>query len=129
MTALAALPPLCTTIGRLGSVLVVDRIEPNLDFWVDRLGFEVRSLVQGESCLEFAVLVRGDVKIMFRTRDLNREGTSGSGTTDPHRPWVVHYLQVDEPDENIGCSGGVESGFSQVEAGSRRSSTFPVSSL
>ena len=29
--------------GRMSPVFLVDRIEPCLDFWVDRFGFEVRA--------------------------------------------------------------------------------------
>jgi len=108
MSALAALPPLRTAISRMSSVLLVDRIEPSLDFWVQRLGFEVRLQVHGEDRLEFASLGRGDVEIVYRTRDSLHDDAPGLLDGGRHRPWVVIYLQVDDLDEILPRLEGVE---------------------
>ena len=109
MTALAtALPPLRTKFSRLASVLLVDRIEPCLEFWVDRLGFEVRLRVDGEDHLEFAALGQGDVEIMYRTRDSLHEDTPGLVDGFRHEPWVVLYLEVEDLDAILPHLEGVE---------------------
>ena len=96
-----------TAFRRLTSVLLVDRIEPNLDFWVDRLGFEIRLQVRGDDHLEFATLSRGDLAINYRTRDSLHEDTPGMVDGDEHSPWVVIYLQVDDLDEILPRLDGV----------------------
>lgn len=53
---------------RLTPVLVVDRIEPVLPFWVDRLGFEKTVEVPGEQGLGFVALTRDGVEVMYQTR-------------------------------------------------------------
>ena len=112
MTALATSKPLAAPVRsnfrRLSSVLLVDRIEPCLDFWVDRLGFEIRLQVQGEDHLEFVAVGQGDVEIMYRTRDSLHEDTPGLVEGGSHEPWVVLYLQVDDLDAVLPHLEGVE---------------------
>ena len=49
-------------------ILVVDRIEPCLKFWVERLGFEVSVSVPEHDRIGFAILRRDAVEIMYQTR-------------------------------------------------------------
>src|SRR4051812_9488994 len=108
MSALATLPPLQTGFRRLSSVFLVDRIEPCLEFWVDRLGFEVRLQVQGDDHLEFASLGHGDLEIVYRTRESLHEDTPGLVDSDQHQPWVVMSLEVDALDELLPRLEGAE---------------------
>ncbi len=108
MTALASYPRLKTQFRRMASVLLVDRIEPCLDFWVDRLGFEMRLQVQGEDGLEFVALGRGDAEVMYRTLDSLHLDTPGLVDGDQHAPWVVICLEVDDLDEILPRLDGVE---------------------
>ena len=48
-------------------ILTVEAIEPCLEFWVDRLGFELTTEVPHEDRLGFAILVRGGIEIMLQT--------------------------------------------------------------
>lgn len=58
-------PPL----NRLTPVLVVDTVEPCIQFWIDRFGLAPESEVPGEDGkLVFAIVKRGDVEIMYQTR-------------------------------------------------------------
>jgi uncharacterized glyoxalase superfamily protein PhnB len=58
-------PPL----GRLTPVLVVDAVEPCIEFWVERFGLVPESEVPGDDGrLVFAIVKRGDVEIMYQTR-------------------------------------------------------------
>ncbi|HEY7529234.1 MAG TPA: VOC family protein [Gemmatimonadota bacterium] len=53
----------------LTPVLVVDAIEPSLDFWVDRLGFEKTVEVPEGERLGFVILQKGPVQVMLQTRE------------------------------------------------------------
>ena len=58
-------PPL----GRLTPVLVVDAVEPCLQFWIERFGLTPESEVPGEDGkLIFGIVKRSDVEIMYQTR-------------------------------------------------------------
>jgi catechol 2,3-dioxygenase-like lactoylglutathione lyase family enzyme len=107
MSALATHAPPKTQFSRMKSVLLVDRIEPCLDFWVDRLGFEVRLQVQGEDHLEFVALCRDNVEILYRTLDSLHDDTPGLVDAG-HQPWVVLYLEVDDLDALMPNLDGIE---------------------
>lgn len=53
---------------KLTPVLAVERIEPVLDFWVDRLGFVVTTKVPTEDGLGFVLLSNGAVEVMYQTQ-------------------------------------------------------------
>jgi catechol 2,3-dioxygenase-like lactoylglutathione lyase family enzyme len=93
---------------RLSSVLLVDRIEPCLEFWVDRLGFEVRLKIDGEDHAEFVALGHGEAEIMYRTRDSVNQETPGLVDGIGHQPWVVIYLEVDDLDDILPKLDGIE---------------------
>jgi hypothetical protein len=108
MSALATLAPPKTQFSRMTSVLLVDRIEPCLDFWVERLGFDVRLQAQGDDHLEFVALCRDDVEILYRTLDSLHDDTPGLVDADVHQPWVVLYLEVDSLDALMPHLDGIE---------------------
>lgn len=49
-------------------ILVVEAIEPSLEFWVDRLGFVVSAQVPFEDRLGFVILTRGEVILEIQAR-------------------------------------------------------------
>lgn len=102
------LAPPKTQFTRMRSVLLVDRIEPCLEFWVDRLGFEVRLQVNGEDHLEFVSLGRDDVEVLYRTRDSLHADAAGPVAEDGHQPWVVMYIEVDDLDSLLPRLEGAE---------------------
>jgi uncharacterized glyoxalase superfamily protein PhnB len=55
-------------LTKLTPVLVVDRVEPCLAFWVDRFGFAVENQVPGPDGLVFASAKKDDVEVMYQTR-------------------------------------------------------------
>jgi uncharacterized glyoxalase superfamily protein PhnB len=55
-------------LKRLVPVLFVEKIEPCLPFWVDRLGFEKTTEVPEGDVLGFVILARGNVEVMLQTR-------------------------------------------------------------
>lgn len=57
------------TMKKLTPVLYVEEIEPCLPFWVDRLGFEKIAEVPEGDRLGFVILKKGDVELMYQTRE------------------------------------------------------------
>ena len=58
-------PPL----SRLTPVLVVEAVEPCIQFWIERFGLAPESEVPGDDGkLVFAIVKKGDVEIMYQTR-------------------------------------------------------------
>ena len=56
-------------LKQLTPVMVVDRVEPGLAFWVERLGFTVRNSVPAEDgSLVFASADRDGIEVMYQTR-------------------------------------------------------------
>jgi uncharacterized glyoxalase superfamily protein PhnB len=57
------------SLGRLTPVLVVDSVEPCIQFWIDRLGFAAENQVPGgDGKLVFAAVKKGDIEVMYQTR-------------------------------------------------------------
>ena len=111
MSALAAFAPpapVRAKFRRMASVLLVDRIEPCLDFWVDRLGFEVRLRVEGDLGLDFAILGRDEVEVVYRTLESIHQSSPGLVDGEAHQPWVVLYVEVDDLDAVLPRLEGVE---------------------
>ena len=52
---------------KLTPVLIVERIETSLPFWIDRMGFEKTVDVPGENGINFVILVRNGAEVMFQT--------------------------------------------------------------
>jgi uncharacterized glyoxalase superfamily protein PhnB len=56
-------------LGRLTPVLIVDAVEPCLQFWIDRFGLQPESEVPGDDGkLVFGIVKKEDVEIMYQTR-------------------------------------------------------------
>lgn len=56
-------------LKQLTPVLIVDEVEPCLDFWVRGLGFEVTNQVPDpEGGLVFASIQKGPIEIMYQSR-------------------------------------------------------------
>lgn len=56
------------TMKKLTPILYVERIEPSIPFWVDRLGFERTAEVPHEDHLGFLILQKDGVEVMYQTR-------------------------------------------------------------
>ena|SRR5215469_2959830 len=55
------------TVKRITPVLYAKEIEPCLDFWVQRLGFQKTVEVPDGDRLGFAILQKGDVELMYQS--------------------------------------------------------------
>jgi uncharacterized glyoxalase superfamily protein PhnB len=56
-------------VSHLAPVLVVDRVEPCVAFWVDRFGFTPQHQIPGEDgSIFFASVAKDGIEIMYQTR-------------------------------------------------------------
>lgn len=53
---------------KLTPILLVDKVEPCLPFWIDGLGFTKTAEVPGDAGLVFAMLQKDGIEIMYQTR-------------------------------------------------------------
>jgi uncharacterized glyoxalase superfamily protein PhnB len=85
---------------KLTPVYVVERIEPCLEFWVDRLGFEkVVEIPEGDA-LGFVILTRGNVEIMYQSlasvaKDIPALAAAPTGAASPNGT----YIEVSDIDD------------------------------
>jgi hypothetical protein len=59
--------PALTKVNRVTAVLYVDKIEPCVSFWVDRLGFSLRMSVPHGDALGFVILEKDGTEIMYQS--------------------------------------------------------------
>lgn len=88
------------------AVLCVEKIEPVLPFWTERLGFEKTAEVPHGDRLGFVILQRGEVEIMYQTR---------ASIADDVPPLAGHptggtalFVQVSDLDEVARALDGIE---------------------
>jgi uncharacterized glyoxalase superfamily protein PhnB len=86
------------TLDRLTPVLIVDRVEPCLDFWEERFGFTRQNEVPGEhGALIFASVAKGGVEVMYQTRASVIAESPGSAA-DLAGHSIVLFIAVDDFD-------------------------------
>jgi uncharacterized glyoxalase superfamily protein PhnB len=93
---------------KLTPVYVVERIEPCLDFWVGRLGFEkVVEIPEGDA-LGFVILTRGNVEIMYQSlasvaKDISALAVEMAGTGSPNGTYI-EVSDIDDVERRLaGC--------------------------
>ena len=81
------------TVKRITPVLLADEIEPCLEFWTSRFGYEKTTAVPDGDKLAFAALSKDGTEIMYQTRASAEhdapEIAAGSGTANL-------YVEVDD---------------------------------
>jgi len=55
------------TVKKITTVLAVESVQPSLDFWTKRLGFECTVTVPHEDTLGFAILVKDNLEVMLQS--------------------------------------------------------------
>jgi catechol 2,3-dioxygenase-like lactoylglutathione lyase family enzyme len=83
-------------------IQVVDRIEPNLGFWVDGLGFTKTAEVPGDDKnLAFVILEKDGLEVMLQTRkSIAADPTPTKLSADDLKSnTTIQYLEVDSLDE------------------------------
>lgn len=80
---------------KLTPVLVVDAIEPQLEFWCKRLGFQAVAEVPHGNVLGFVILNHGPVELMIQSRASVAEDNPAAAQRASH---VALFLEVEELD-------------------------------
>lgn len=102
-----ALPALKTTYRRLSPVFLVDRVEPCIEFWAERLGFDIRLQVDGADGIEFVILGKDDAEVIYRSAESLNLDAPGLLDSD-HQPWDILHVQVDDLEEILPRLDGLE---------------------
>lgn len=86
-------------LKQLTPVLIVDAVEPCIEFWTDRLGFEVTNKVpDADGKLVFASVQKGPIEIMYQTRASVINEQPGSAR-DLMGHSVALFITVDDLDK------------------------------
>jgi uncharacterized glyoxalase superfamily protein PhnB len=86
-------------LKQLTPVMVVDQVEPCLEFWIKRLGFtKVHEVPGPDGNLIFASAEREGIEVMYQTRASVIEDLPGS-TKELEGHSIVLFLTVDSIDE------------------------------
>jgi uncharacterized glyoxalase superfamily protein PhnB len=92
---------------KLTPVLVVDAIEPCLNFWIERLGFTKVASVPEQGALDFVILAHGSVEIMYQTK-ASVAADIPAAVAGPLTPSTFLYIEVEELDPIIEALHGID---------------------
>ena len=82
------------SVKKLTPVLYVDQIEPCVDFWVERLGFQKTVEVPEGDRLGFVILNDGQVEIMYQSlASAHKDASAAAAEIDGGRTFL--YVEVD----------------------------------
>jgi len=85
-------------VTRITPVLLVDEIEPQLHFWMNRLGFAKTIEVPHGDKLAFVAFQKGGVEVMYQTyASVEQDAPPAMGAQARKGPTYL-YLQVDDLD-------------------------------
>jgi uncharacterized glyoxalase superfamily protein PhnB len=93
-------------VKKITAVLLADRIEPCVKFWVERLGFEKTIDVPEGDHLAFAALQKGSIELMYQTYS-SVEADDHSYKAFAKGPTFL-YVEVENLDETIRAVNGAE---------------------
>ena len=83
-------------------VMVVNEVEPCVDFWVSRFGFEKTAEVPHEGKLGFAIVANGKFELMYQSLASAQADVAGSRLTD-----TALFIDVDDIDAVIARLDGL----------------------
>jgi hypothetical protein len=86
-------------VTRLTPVIFVDRVEPCLPFWTERLGFEKMVEVPGpDGRPQFALLLRDGIEVMYQTwAALEVESKAAASAARGHS--ITLFIEVSDLDQ------------------------------
>jgi uncharacterized glyoxalase superfamily protein PhnB len=93
-------------VKRITPVLYAKEIEPCLDFWIQRLGFQKTVEVPDGDHLAFAILQKGDVELMYQSI-ANAEKDAPAIAKDISGQRTFLYVEVARLDDVIAAIKGV----------------------
>ncbi len=94
-------------LKRITPVLFVENVEPCVNFWVERMGFEKTAEVPDGGSLAFALLQKSGVELMYQSyASADKEGAA-FGQLARKGPTFL-YVEVDSLDQTIAAVKGAE---------------------
>ena len=93
-------------VKRVTALLLVDEIEPCLNFWVDRLGFTKAGEVPDGNKLAFVMLQKGSTEVMYQTY-ASVQKDDAQLAKDARKGPTFLYVEVDDLDAVIAALKGV----------------------
>lgn len=93
-------------VKRVTAVLLVEKIEPCLNFWVDRLGFTKTVEVPDGNKLAFVSLQKGATEVMYQTF-ASVEKDNAQAAKEMRKGPTFLYVEVDDLDGVIAALKGV----------------------
>jgi uncharacterized glyoxalase superfamily protein PhnB len=93
-------------VKRITAVLLVEEIEPCLNFWVERLGFTKTAEVPDGNKLAFVILQKGATEVMYQTF-ASVEKDNAQLAKDMRKGPTFLYVEVDDLDAVIAALKGV----------------------
>jgi uncharacterized glyoxalase superfamily protein PhnB len=91
---------------KITPVLIVDKIEPILPFWVERLGFEKTVEVPNGDGLAFVIFQHGTAELMFQTQASAEKDVPQIAEHLMPRPGT--FIEVDDFDDLLKRVEGAE---------------------
>jgi len=95
------------TVKKITPVLFAQEIEPCLDFWVDRLGFEKTAEVPEGDKLGFAMLQKGGVELMYQSFASAEKDVKDAAVAELARKGPTFlFVEVDDLEATIAATKG-----------------------
>ena len=94
-------------ILRSTPILLVDRIEPHLEFWRDRMGYELTAQVPHGEGAGFVILTRDGQELMMQTHASAADDLPEVGRRAASRG-VAFFHEVDDLDDAMRRTEGLE---------------------
>jgi uncharacterized glyoxalase superfamily protein PhnB len=85
-------------VSRITPVLLVKEIEPQLHFWIDRLGFAKTIEVPHGEKLGFVAFQKSDVEVMYQTYASVEQDAPWAMAAEARKGPTYLYIQVDDLD-------------------------------
>jgi len=95
------------TAKKITPILFAEEIEPCLEFWIERIGFEKTIDVPDGNKLSFAILQRGPVELMYQTYASAEKDITTISSEVRKGPSFL-YIEVDNLNEVISALKGVD---------------------
>lgn len=94
-------------VKRITPILFVEEVEPCVEFWVERMGFEKAAEVPEGNKIGFAMLQKGSVELMYQSYASADKDVGAISQAVRKGPSFV-YVEVDNLDETISAIKNAE---------------------
>lgn len=95
------------TITRITPVLAVPEVEPCVQFWVERMGFQVTAEVPHQNTVGFAMLERDGVELMYQSyRSIESDNRAIAALARKGSSFL--YIEVNRLQEVMAAMKGAE---------------------